>query len=95
LVSVVTSAYITGWRDRSELLSLQWRHVDLNAGWLRLEPGESKNGEGRNFPLTAGLRDVLEAQRDRVRELERATGQIIPWVFPVADGSRLTGFKYQ
>jgi integrase len=90
---VVQAAYLTGWRARSELLTRQWRHVDLN-GWLRLEPGESKNGEGRNFPLTRELHVLFEAQRERVRELERAQGRIIPWVFPGPGGSRITGFNW-
>jgi integrase len=81
LKPVAMAAYITGWRTQSELLTRQWRHVDFVNGWIRLEPGETKNGEGREFPFTPELRLVLEAQRDRVRELERKTGQIIPWVF--------------
>ncbi len=55
-------AYITGWRVKSEILTRQKHHLDLKAGWLRLEPGETKNGEGRQFPLTPTLRVVLEAQ---------------------------------
>ncbi len=74
------TAYITGWR-RNELLSRQWPHVDFEGGWLRLEPGETKNGEGRNFPLTPELRAVLERQRASTTAVEKATGQIIPWVF--------------
>jgi integrase len=81
LQSVVTVAYLTGWRLASELLTRQWRHVDFTAGWLRLDPGETKNGEGRMFPLTAELRAVLEAQRERTRTIERETGQIVPWLF--------------
>jgi len=81
LKPVAEAAYITGWRTRSELLTRQWRHVDLDGGWLRLDPGESKNGEGRMFPLTPELRTLLEAQRDYVRAIEIATGTIIPWVF--------------
>jgi integrase len=73
-------AYITGWR-KGELLTRQWRHVDMGTGWLRLEPGESKNGEGRQFPFTAALREAIQQQRERVRELERQTEKIIPWVF--------------
>lgn len=47
-------------------------------------PGEGKNKEGRAFPFGVypELRAVLEAQRSRVREMERTTGSIIPWVFP-------------
>jgi integrase len=55
--------------------------VNLGAGWLRLEPGETKNGEGRMFPLTPELRRVLEQQLTRTMELERASGRIIPWLF--------------
>lgn len=100
LQPVAAVAYVTGWRTKSELLTRQWRHVDFNAGWLRLEPGESKNGEGRDFPFTPELRTVLEAQRERVSEIERATGQIIPWVFVhppgggrSAAGSRIKDFR--
>jgi integrase len=92
LVRLAQVAYITGWR-KGELLSRQWRHVDLANGWLRLEPGETKNREGREFPFTPELRDVLESQRERVREIERATGQIIPWVFCRPDGLRVGDFR--
>jgi integrase len=40
-------AFITGWRVKSEILTRQWAHVDFHSGWLRLEPGETKNAEGR------------------------------------------------
>jgi integrase len=46
---VVTFAYITGWRVPSEVLTLQWRQVDFEAGTVRLDPGTTKNGEGRTF----------------------------------------------
>jgi len=50
---VVTFAYITGWRIPSEVLTLQWRQIDFQAGTVRLEPGETKNREGRTFAMTA------------------------------------------
>ena len=50
--AVVEVAYITGWRIRSEILTRQWEHVDLRGGWLRLDPGETKNDESRSFPCT-------------------------------------------
>jgi integrase len=53
-------AYLTGWRLPSELFTRQWRHIDFASGWLRLEPGETKNRDGRMFPLTPELRGVLE-----------------------------------
>jgi integrase len=78
---VFETAYVTGWRIKSEILTRRWQHVDFVANWLRLEPGETKNDDGRMFPLTADLRAVLERQRRRTAEHEKATGQIIPWVF--------------
>jgi len=100
LKPLAIAAYITGWRARSELLTRQWRHVDFARGWLRLEPGESKNGEGREFPFTPELRAILEQQRLRVRAIEQATGKIIPWVFvhPPGEGrapagSRISDFR--
>ena len=81
LQTVFDIAYGTGWRVKSEILTRQWPHVDFQSGWLRLEPGETKNAEGRQFPLTSALRARLERQRERTLAIERATGTIIPWVF--------------
>jgi integrase len=91
---VAIAAYETGWRTKSELLTRQWRHVDLANGWLRLEPGEGKTEQPRTFPLTTGLRAMLEAQRAHVSEIERAKGQIVPWIFVHSDGSRVKDFRY-
>ncbi len=74
-------ASLTGWRVKSEILTRQWAHVDFQSGWLRLEPGETKNAEGRQFPLTPALRAVLERQRARTLAVEKATRTIIPWLF--------------
>ncbi len=78
---VALVAYLTGWRVPSEILTREWRNVDLGAGWLRLEPGETKNGEGRSFPFTPELRSILEDQRTHTTTLERETDRIIPCVF--------------
>jgi integrase len=92
LAALATVAKVTGWR-RGELLSRQWRHVDFDAGWLRLEPEETKNRDGRQFPLVQGLRDVLAGQHERVAAIQRATGRIIPWVFVRDDGEPVRDFK--
>jgi integrase len=78
---VVTFAYITGWRLQSEILPLQWRQVDFQAGTVRLEPDTTKNREGRVFVMTPELRAVLEAQRTATDALQRELGAVIPWVF--------------
>ena len=57
---VVTFAYVTGWRINSEVLPLQWRQVDLKAGEVRLDPGTTKNLEGRVFYLTSELQELLK-----------------------------------
>jgi integrase len=93
LKPVIQTAYITGWRITSEILTRQKHHVDLNAGWIRLEPGETKNGEGRNFPLTPELREVLERQLQITKELEQRTERIIPWLFH-RDGKPIRDFRW-
>ena len=65
---VIGFAYVTGWRI-------------LQAGEVRLDAGTTKNGEGRVFPFTPELRDLLEAQCRHADELKRTRGLIVSWVF--------------
>lgn len=81
LRGALTFAYITGWRVDSEVMTLQWHQVDLKAGIVRLEPGMTKNAEGRQFAMTPELRAVLEAQKATTEALQKKTGRIIPYVF--------------
>jgi integrase len=92
---VAIAAYLTGWRAKSELLTRQWRHVDLVNGWLRLEPGEGKTGQGRAFPFSflPELQELMVAQRARVSEIERRLGRVIPWVFCYDDGSPILNYN--
>jgi integrase len=53
---------------------------------MRLDPGETKNGDGRTFPLTGELLAVLRAQHARVKALGKALGRIVPHVFPYFSG---------
>jgi integrase len=76
---VADFAYITGWR-KSEILSLQWRQIDFEAGNVRLEAGTTKNREARQFPFTSELRKILEDQRAK-RDALTKIGKICPWVF--------------
>src|SRR5262249_3671418 len=77
---VVTFAYITGWRIASEVLPLEWRQVDFEGDEVRLDPGTTKNGEGRVFPMTKDLKQCLEAQHREHERLKKA-GHIVPQVF--------------
>jgi integrase len=77
---VVQFAYVTGWRVKSEVLSREWRHVDFHAGEVRLEPGTTKNKEGRTFPFTRELRLLLERQHQEHERLKKK-GRVVPWVF--------------
>lgn len=76
-----TFAYVTGWRMYSEVLRLEWRQVDLAAGEVRLDPGTTKSGDGRVFYLTPELQSLLEGQRQRADELQRAKRMVVPHVF--------------
>ena len=79
---VVALAYTLGWRVRSEVLPLQRRHVDLEAGTVRLDPGTTKNREGRVAYLPPAVASLLAEQLGRVDALGRTLGRIIPAVFP-------------
>jgi integrase len=59
----VQFADVTGWRIPSEVLKLQWRHVDFEARVVRLDPHTTKNDEGPTFPFTDALERLLEAQK--------------------------------
>ncbi len=92
LQPVIQTAYITGWRIRSEILTRQKHHVDLESGNLRLEPVETVSGEGRNFPLTPELREILVRQLERTKKQERETDRLVPWLFH-RDGKPIKDFR--
>ncbi len=78
---VVTFAYVTGWRINSEVLPMEWRQVDLKAGEVRLDPGTTKNLEGRVFYLTPELKKLLADQRKAANRIQREKGMIVQHVF--------------
>jgi integrase len=83
--------YETGWRLR-EIITLEWRRVDLDRGCARLDPGTTKNREGRLAYLSPGLLDALRDQAAATRDLERKRGVIVPWVFH-RRGRRIATFR--
>jgi integrase len=82
LCPVAEFAYLTGWR-KQEILKLERRRVDFMAEMVRLEPGSTKNDEGRTFPFKSypALKALLENQEAKTEALQKERGIIIPWVF--------------
>jgi integrase len=59
LKPVLTFGYFTGWR-KGEIFGLKWNQVDLREGIVRLEPGETKNNEGRTLYMEPYLLEMLK-----------------------------------
>jgi integrase len=85
----VTIAFTYGWR-RDEILTLERRQLDLEAGMLCLDVGTTKNDDGREVDLTDELRALLAAQVARVEALGRQLDppRIIPYLFPHLRGAK-------
>ena len=80
----MTFAYLTGWRVQSEILPLEWRQVDRHSGTVRLDPGTTKNREGRFFPygdVLPELREIVKSQWTLTKAVEQDRGMVCPWVF--------------
>lgn len=60
LQAVVAFVYLTGWRVPSEVLQLEWRQVDLDAGTVRLDAHTTKNDSGRVLPYGEVLPDLSD-----------------------------------
>jgi integrase len=69
--------YQTGIR-LGELRAIRWEQVDTAEGFITLETGETKNGEGRMVPILAGeMAGLLTAAKEQRDEQWPAS----PWVF--------------
>jgi integrase len=91
LASVVLFAFVTGWRTASEVLPLEWRHVDWAGRCVRLDAHTTKNDEGRVFPFTTDAETILTEQLAIHKKLA-ATGTICPFVFH-RNGGRIVYFR--
>ena len=78
---LIRFANVTGWREQ-EIKGITVDQVLTNEGIIRLEPGTTKNGEGREFPYVAipRLREVVERRLAAVAALRKA-GMITPLLF--------------
>ncbi len=65
LQAAAAIAYTYGWRMQSEVVALARRQLDL-AGTLRLDPGTTKNDEGRIVTSPVSFKALLAAQIERV-----------------------------
>jgi integrase len=82
--------YWLGWR-KGELLGLERRQVDLDAGTVRLDPGTTKNKEGRVVYLPPEALAALKALDEHTRALERERNVIVRNVFH-RDGETIRDF---
>ena len=80
LTNVVRFAFAARWRTTSEVLPLEWRHVDWAGGCVRLDAHTTKNDEGQVFPFTADIEKILRVQL-AIHEQLTAAGTICPFVF--------------
>ncbi len=86
---VLTFAFATGCR-KGEILGLQWSQVDFLGGVIRLEPGTTKNKEGRTIPLGDELVAMLKMQR----QIHDSYHPKSPWVFfRHGTGEQLNDFR--
>lgn len=92
LADFIRLALNTGCR-KNELLKLSWNRVDFDAGYIRLEGENTKNGKRRIVPLSGIARSALENRAQFRAEHCPAS----PWVFAHRNGERIqflqNGFK--
>jgi integrase len=84
LRAFIEVAHTYGWRKR-ELLNLRVRQVDLKARTIRLDPGATKNGDGREITMTDTVH-VLLAQCVQGKRPDDS-------VFTRADGKPVRDFR--
>jgi len=84
LKAVSSLAYHSGWR-KEEILSRTIDKLDLNEGAIRLDPGETKNGEGRTYYMNDEVRaDIGATLANR--------NPACPYLFQ-RDGEPIKGFR--
>lgn len=92
LLAPMMFAYLTGWRVRSEILTLRWTNVDFRAGTVRLEPGTTKNKDGLLIYMNPLMKNLLEEELKRTKLLQRKFGRIVPLVFSNKRGKPIVNY---
>jgi len=90
--SFVLFGFLTGWR-KAEIAELRWTNVDFVAGEIRLDPGTTKSGEGRVFPMTDELSELLQSVkpmklkasnfRGGLETMAEKQARFVPYVFSI------------
>jgi integrase len=80
---IVTLLYDNAARLR-EVTRLQRKQVDLDTGRIAIR--QSKTGQDVTVYLRPEVLAMLRAHVERIRDLERATDQVIPHLFPIFPG---------
>ena len=50
---------------------MEWKQIDFAAGEVRLDPGTTKNKQGRVFPINADLRRILDERKALKKDGQR------------------------
>lgn len=88
LPALIRLALHTGCR-KGELLGLEWRRIDLQAGLIHLEAEHTKTARRRAVPINSEARSAI---MDRLRfRAEHCPNS--PWVFCHKDGKRVQDVK--
>jgi len=84
---LLVTAYYIGART-GELKRLKWAQVDLDALVITLDPGTTKDGEGRTLPIYGEMIEWLRMER----EIRDQNYPDCPWVFRRA-GKPIKNFR--
>ncbi|CAG4883758.1 Bacteriophage integrase [Georgfuchsia toluolica] len=88
LACFIQLALHTGCR-KSELLTLEWKTVELNHGFFVLDPKNTKSAKRRTIPINDLAKHVLL----EIREWNSENCPGTPWVFSTRQNRRITTFQ--
>jgi integrase len=72
---------------RGEVAGMRWDEVDLSEGLLVVPSERMKGNRQHDLPLNASAVDLLKERKERLeKEAKEAGRELLPWVFPNANG---------